>query len=220
MSGTWVIEPQGEQTRLRLLHTYRAIDDDPQGLEWIEQAVDRNSKAELPSLKANVELATRTAELALSFVDSVTVDGAAKDVYDFINDAGRWTERLPHVASVALTEDTPGLQVLRMDTLTKDGSSHTTESVRVYLARDLTQIERPGEIVHEDADLRMVQVPLQDAVRAVLAGDIVNGAAVSGILATELVLRTGVTPRAETGWTDGPALEAQDRPDLRRDLRW
>ncbi|MER5264945.1 aromatase/cyclase [Actinosynnema sp. NPDC002837] len=131
MSGTWVIEPQGEQTRLRLLHTYRAIDDDPEGLEWIDQAVDRNSKAELPSLKANVELATRTAELTMSFVDSVTIDGAAKDVYDFVNDAGRWTERLPHVASVTLTEDTPGLQVLRMETLTKDGSAHTTESVRV-----------------------------------------------------------------------------------------
>nr|UPN68085.1 cyclase [Saccharothrix sp.] len=131
MSGTWVVEPRGDRTRLRLLHTYRAIDDDPEGLAWIDEAVDRNSKAELPSLKANVELATRTAELTMSFVDTVTVDGAAKDVYDFINDAGRWTERLPHVASVVLTEDTPGLQVLRMETLTKDGSSHTTESVRV-----------------------------------------------------------------------------------------
>jgi aromatase len=35
------------------------------------------------------------------------------------------------VAQVRLTEDTPGLQILRMDTLTKDGSTHTTESVRV-----------------------------------------------------------------------------------------
>ncbi|MFE2752071.1 aromatase/cyclase [Actinosynnema sp. NPDC059335] len=131
MSGTWVVEPQGDRTRLRLLHTYRAIDDDPEGLAWIDEAVDRNSNAELPSLKANVELATRTAELTLSFVDSVTIDGAAKDAYDFVYDAGRWTERLPHVASVVLTEDTPGLQVLRMETLTKDGSSHTTESVRV-----------------------------------------------------------------------------------------
>ncbi|MEJ7649766.1 MAG: NUDIX hydrolase [Nakamurella sp.] len=96
----------------------------------------------------------------------------------------------------------------------------TTESVRVYLARELTEIDRPGEIVHEEADLRTVRVPLPDAVRAVLAGDIVNGAAVSGILATELVLRTGVVPRSDTAWTSGPALEAQPRPDLGRDLRW
>ncbi|QLE75878.1 cyclase [Streptomyces rectiverticillatus] len=132
MSGTWIIEPLGErETRLRLLHTYRAVDDDPEGLAWIDAAVDRNSRAELPSLKEGLEQATRTEELTLSFVDTVTVNGAAKDLYDFVNEADRWTERLPHVNEVTLTEETPGLQVLRMETLTKDGSAHTTESVRV-----------------------------------------------------------------------------------------
>ncbi len=52
------------------------------------------------------------------------------------------------------------------------------------------------------------------------AYSVVNGAAVSGILAAELVLRTGVTPRSDTAWTSGPALEARQRPDLGRDLRW
>ncbi|MFD4356226.1 aromatase/cyclase [Nocardia sp. NPDC058518] len=131
MSGTWIIEPRDEGTELRLLHSYRAIDDDPDGLAWIEKAVDDNSRAELPGLKAAVESAVRTADLTLSFVDSVEIAGAATDVYDFVYEANLWTERLPHVASVQLTENTPGVQVLRMDTLTKDGSSHTTESVRV-----------------------------------------------------------------------------------------
>jgi aromatase len=35
------------------------------------------------------------------------------------------------VARVVLTEDEPGLQTLEMDTQTKDGSTHTTKSVRV-----------------------------------------------------------------------------------------
>ncbi|WP_261574266.1 aromatase/cyclase [Frankia gtarii] len=132
MSGTWIVEPRGErETRLRLLHTYRAIDDDPDGLAWIERAVDENSRAELPSLKANVELAAQAGELTLSFQDTVTINGSGKDAYDFVNDAHLWVERLPHVATVQLTEDTPGLQVLRMDTRTADGSVHTTESVRV-----------------------------------------------------------------------------------------
>ncbi|MFJ4774537.1 aromatase/cyclase [Streptomyces uncialis] len=132
MRGTWIVEPQGDDTsRLRLLHEYRAIDDDPEGLAWIDQAVDRNSRVELPSVKAGLEEVTRAAELALSFVDTVTVDGSAKDLYDFVNEADRWSERLPHVSEVKLTEDTPGLQVLRMETLTADGSAHTTESVRV-----------------------------------------------------------------------------------------
>ncbi|MFJ7423932.1 aromatase/cyclase [Streptomyces uncialis] len=132
MRGTWIVEPQSDNTsRLRLLHEYRAIDDDPEKLIWIDEAVDRNSRAELPSVKAGLEEVTQAAELTLSFVDTVEVNGSAEDLYDFVNEADRWSERLPHVNEVKMTEDTPGLQVLRMETLTKDGAAHTTESVRV-----------------------------------------------------------------------------------------
>ncbi|MFI8433239.1 aromatase/cyclase [Streptomyces sp. NPDC079020] len=132
MSGTWIIESLGAAgTRVRLLHTYRAIDDDPEGLDWIDKAVDRNSRAELPALKENLELATESAGLTLSFEDSVRIDGSAKDVFDFVNEAQLWTERLPHVHEVRLSEDSPGVQTLRMDTVAKDGSTHTTESVRI-----------------------------------------------------------------------------------------
>ncbi|HKS47311.1 MAG TPA: aromatase/cyclase [Amycolatopsis sp.] len=132
MGGTWIVAPRTDTTsHVRLLHDYRAIDDAPASLEWIDKAVDRNSRAELAALKHNVELATGVAELTLSFTDSVEVNGSPKDLYDFINEAGAWRERLPHVGSVDLREATPGLQVLRMDTLTKDGSRHTTESIRV-----------------------------------------------------------------------------------------
>ncbi|WP_218016126.1 aromatase/cyclase, partial [Thermobifida fusca] len=56
-----------------------------------------------------------------------------KDLFDFINRADLWAERLPHVARVELTEDTPGLQILEMDTRSTDGTTHTTRSVRVCL---------------------------------------------------------------------------------------
>jgi len=132
MGGTWIIEPLSDtRSRIRLLHDYRAVDDDPDGLKWIDEAVDRNSRSELAALKTNVELAHAAEEITFSFEDTVQIDGSAKDVYDFLNEAPLWSERLPHVAQVRLTEDTPGLQILRMDTLTKDGSTHTTESVRV-----------------------------------------------------------------------------------------
>ncbi|UUU30197.1 aromatase/cyclase [Streptomyces sp. CA-210063] len=132
MGGTWIIEPIAEDaSRVRLLHDYRAVDDDPAGLDWIDEAVDRNSRSELAALKANVELAHSTADLTFSFEDTVQVNGSAKDVFDFVNEADRWHERLPHVATVRLTEDTPGLQELEMDTRAKDGSVHTTKSYRV-----------------------------------------------------------------------------------------
>lgn len=132
MGGAWVIEPISDgESLVRLLHDYRAVDDDPAKLDWIDKAVDRNSQAELAALKTNAELATKASELLLTFDDIVQIDGSAKDVYDFINEAQLWSERLPHVVRVSLREDTPGLQFLEMDTRTKDGSVHTTKSVRV-----------------------------------------------------------------------------------------
>ncbi|MEU8713840.1 aromatase/cyclase [Streptomyces sp. NPDC048409] len=134
MGGTWIIEPLDDgSARVRLLHDYTAVGDDPAGLAWIDEAVDRNSRSELAALKTNVELATASEELTFSFEDTVEVDGSAKDLYDFVNEADRWSERLPHVATVRLTEDTPGLQTLEMDTRAKDGSTHTTKSYRVCL---------------------------------------------------------------------------------------
>ncbi|MEQ8148054.1 aromatase/cyclase [Streptomyces sp. OP7] len=132
MGGAWVIEPlSGGSARIRLLHDYRAVDDDPAGLRWIDEAVDRNSRAELAALKTNVELAHAAEDLTFSFEDTVHIAGSAKDAYDFVDEAGLWAERLPHVASVRFTEDTPGLQTLEMDTRAKDGSTHTTKSYRV-----------------------------------------------------------------------------------------
>ncbi|PSL52682.1 aromatase [Saccharothrix carnea] len=132
MGGAWLVEPlSGDECRVRLLHDYRAVDDDPERLAWIDQAVDRNSTSELAAMKANAELAS--AGLLTTFDDTVRIEGSAEDAYDFINEAALWQERLPHVARVSLQEDTPGLQVLEMDTRTKDGSVHTTKSVRVCL---------------------------------------------------------------------------------------
>ncbi|MFF7978891.1 aromatase/cyclase [Streptomyces sp. NPDC007901] len=132
MGGTWIIEPLDEGTsRIRLLHDYRAVDDDPDGLRWIDEAVDRNSRSELAALKTNVELAHAAEEVTFSFEDSVRIAGSAKDAYDFINEAHLWQERLPHVASVRLDEDVPGLQTLEMETRAKDGSTHLTKSYRV-----------------------------------------------------------------------------------------
>ncbi|MDJ1134992.1 aromatase/cyclase [Streptomyces iconiensis] len=132
MGGTWIIEePAPGTSRVRLLHHYRAVGDDPAKLEWIDRAVDENSRSELAALKVNVEKAHAAEEMTFSFEDSVTVAGSAKDVYDFINDAHLWDQRLPHVARVSCEEDIPGLQTLEMDTRAKDGTTHTTKSYRV-----------------------------------------------------------------------------------------
>jgi aromatase len=132
MGGAWVVEPISEaKSRVRLLHDYHAASGDPADLAWIDKVVERNSQAELSALAANAELDPESSDLLLSFDDTVDINGLAKDVYDFLNEAQLWQERLPHVSRVLLEEETPGLQLLEMDTRTKDGSTHTTKSVRV-----------------------------------------------------------------------------------------
>jgi aromatase len=131
MGGAWIIEPVGDaRCRVRLLHDYRAVDDDVAALAWIGAAVDRNSTAELRALKERAE-ASAADDLLLTFEDAIEIAGPAAEVYHFIYDAAAWPERLPHVARVTLTEETPGLQLLEMDTSAPDGTVHTTTSVRV-----------------------------------------------------------------------------------------
>ncbi|MFF8957370.1 aromatase/cyclase [Streptomyces sp. NPDC014894] len=132
MGGAWIVEPAAHGgCRVRLLHDYRAAGDDPETLRWIDRAVDANSGSELAALKHHAELTASAADLFLDFEDTVRIRGSAKDAYAFVAEAQHWADRLPHVASVSLAEDSPGLQILGMETRTPDGSTHTTESVRV-----------------------------------------------------------------------------------------
>ena len=78
------------------------------------------------------------------------------------------------------------------------------ESQRVFLARGLTQVDRPAG-ADEEADLEVVRLPLDEAVRQVLTGEIVNGPAVAGLLAAHAVLAGLTQPRpADTPWPDRP----------------
>ncbi|RLQ03047.1 SRPBCC family protein, partial [Micromonospora sp. CV4] len=115
-------------------HDFAAIGGDEAKTGWIESVVDLNSGAELAGLKTAAELADLD-ELLFTFDDTVRIRGTAEAVYDYLYRADLWPERLPHVASLHLVEDEPGLQVMEMDTKAPDGSTHTTKSVRIGFPR-------------------------------------------------------------------------------------
>jgi ADP-ribose pyrophosphatase len=80
----------------------------------------------------------------------------------------------------------------------------TDEVVRVYLATGLSVVDRE-QMGDEEADLVARKVSLAEAVRMALAGEIVNGAAVGGILAAQAIRSSGATPRPEDApWEDLP----------------
>ncbi len=59
------------------------------------------------------------------------------------------------------------------------------EKVLVYLAEELSDVERPEGFVveHEELDMTLERVPLDDAVQQVFDGDIRNASAIVGLLA-------------------------------------
>ncbi|WP_067542582.1 NUDIX domain-containing protein [Nocardia crassostreae] len=75
----------------------------------------------------------------------------------------------------------------------------TDEALRIYLASDLYETDRPDPEL-EEADIQLVRMPLAEAVRQALTGEITNATAVAGVTAlmtaraTEAVLRPAYAP--------------------------
>lgn len=98
-----------------------------------------------------------------------------------------------HQAAVRELAEEAGLVAARWHTLLDLRSSpgFSDEAVRVYLARELTDVAEADLFVgeHEESDLTVRRVALDEAVQWVLAGRIENAAAVAGVLAA-LAART------------------------------
>ncbi|WP_063053712.1 NUDIX domain-containing protein [Nocardia arthritidis] len=78
----------------------------------------------------------------------------------------------------------------------------TDEALRVYLARGLYETDRP-EPEFEEADLEVVRMPVDAAVRAALSGEIVNATAVAGVLALAAARAGGIELRPPDAPWDG-----------------
>jgi len=60
------------------------------------------------------------------------------------------------------------------------------EAIRIYLARGIEAVDESFTPEHEEIDLTVSRVPLDEAAARALTGDITNAAAVAGILAAKL----------------------------------
>ncbi|AHH17390.1 ADP-ribose pyrophosphatase [Nocardia nova SH22a] len=80
----------------------------------------------------------------------------------------------------------------------------TDEALRIYLATGLSETERPDP-ENEEADLAVVRMPLDEAVRAALSGRIENATAVAGLLAAATARAQGAPLRsADAPWPGLP----------------
>jgi 8-oxo-dGTP pyrophosphatase MutT (NUDIX family) len=116
----------------------------------------------------------------------------------------------PHITAGRELKEEAGLAATDWRVLVDLDSApgFSDESVRVYLATGLTDVGRP-EAHDEEADLTLRWFPLEDAVRMVLSGEIVNSIAVGGILATHSVTDRAMLRPVEAPWTDRPSAFAR-----------
>mgnify|MGYP002135556029 CR=1 FL=1 len=142
-------------------------------------------------------------------------DGNLVLVYQYRHPVGRrlWElpaglldmgDEAPHLTAARELEEETGLAAAHwqplIDVVSAPGFSD--ESVRIFLATELTEIGRP-HAHDEEADLVVKRVPLADAVQMVFDGEIVNSLAVAGILAA--AHRPAQLRPLDAPWTDRPS---------------
>lgn len=100
-------------------------------------------------------------------------------------------------------------QVL-VDLFTTPGANQ--ESLRVYLARDLSEAPAPEGFVahHEEADMEVCWAARADLVDAVLAGRLQNPTMVSGVLALEVARLSGRLDDLRPAHADWPARAVRE----------
>ena len=170
---------------------------------------------------AKREVVEHLGAVAIAAIDD---DGKLMMIHQYRHPLGRRLWELPaglidhagedplEAAKRELVEEV-GLAAEHWSTLVDVAASpgFTDEVIRVFLATGLSVVDREvlGE---EEADLVAKRFPLADAVRMALAGEIVNGAAVSGVLAAHTVLSGGGEARpTDAPWQDRPARMAARR---------
>jgi 8-oxo-dGDP phosphatase len=148
-------------------------------------------------------------------------DGNVPMVYQYRHPLGRRLWELPaglldiadeaaHLTAARELKEEAGLEASTWQVLVDLNSTpgFSDESVRVYLATGLTQVDRP-EAHDEEADMTVQWYPLAEAGRKVLSGEIVNGIAVAGILAAHAVTTGFAQPRpVDSPWIDKPTAFA------------
>ena len=143
-------------------------------------------------------------------------------VYQYRHPVGRRLWELPaglldmggepsHITAARELEEEAGLSATNwrvlVDLVSAPGFSD--ESVRVYLATDLSDVGRP-DAHDEEADLVVRRFAIDEAVRMALSGEITNAIAVSGILAAHAVDGDFDSLRpVDAVWVDRPTAFAR-----------
>ncbi|MEU8654485.1 SRPBCC family protein [Streptomyces sp. NPDC048737] len=144
MGGSWTVEPRGPGKSLVTLRNDFAVTDNVRAdVDWVKRATAANTRAALANLRQLAERWHRLDALVLSFEESVRIDAAVEPVYDFLHRFGDRADAVPGATRIHVSERAPGVQLMTVELPGTDGTTRTTESVRIGFPH-------AGRIVYKD----------------------------------------------------------------------
>ncbi|MFE9291916.1 aromatase/cyclase [Streptomyces olivaceus] len=162
LGGAWTFQEQDGKTLVEMRHDFTLAEGEEGLADEVSTRLRTGARDYLRTLGHAAENREELNRLIISFTDSLFIAGNIKDAYDYLWEADKWEERIPHIAKLDLEEPAPGVQFFDMLTSTPDGSSHRTRSVRVTVEPDIIvykQTELPALLDGHTGHWRFAQTP-------------------------------------------------------------
>ncbi|MFG2577397.1 SRPBCC family protein [Streptomyces sp. NPDC048481] len=152
MGGSWTVEPRGPERSLVTLHNDFAVADNSRAdVDWVKRATAENTRAALDNLRRLAERWRGLDALVLSFEESVRIDAPVEPVYEFLHRFGDRGDAVPGATRIGICERGPGVQLMTVELAGADGTTRTTESVRIgfphagrIVYKDIRDTEQPA----------------------------------------------------------------------------
>ncbi|MGX9886913.1 aromatase/cyclase [Streptomyces sp. NPDC002276] len=145
LRGGWTFQEQDGKTLVEMRHDFTLAEGEEARAEDVSARLRTGARDYLRTLGHAAENREELDGLIISFTDALFIAGDIKDAYDYLWEADKWEERIPHIAKLDLEEPAPGVQFFDMLTSTPDGAAHRTRSVRVTV--------EPHIIVYKQTEL-------------------------------------------------------------------
>jgi aromatase len=128
MRGEWRLQRvRDDLTQVSLSHTFRAVDDDPANVTWIEDLTDRVSTGQLTSLG---DFAALGAEARFVVEHSARLRCPVDTAYAFVRNTVGWVGVLPQVETATLRASKGQMQLVDL-TIRQDGDERSSRVARV-----------------------------------------------------------------------------------------
>jgi len=162
LEGAWTFQERDGKTLVEMRHDFTLSDGLDALADELSARLHAGSRDYLRTLGHAAENHEEMNRLIISFTDALFIAGDVKDAYDYLWEADKWEERIPHIAKLDLEEPAPDVQFFDMLTSTPDGSSHRTRSVRVTVEPDIIvykQTELPALLDGHTGHWKFTQTP-------------------------------------------------------------